>query len=323
MDVRQNSHISVIVVTYNRREYLKNCLNSILQQDYPSFDILVIDNNSSDGTVEMLKLEYPTLKTILLDKNFGCPGARNIGVLNSTGEILFFVDDDGLLERNVLSIVAEEMASEEEIGALVCAILENGHWLIRPTETEKKIRTYVHDFRGQGAIRRSVFEKVGLYPGDFYYGAEETDLAIRMIAAGYRIVFQPNALTHHFRVNNDFRKNQNLQKNYNYLSVVLKYSPVPLVYIWGAAKLLNLLCNGITGGDFGNFLKVLAKIPLRIISLMRGRKSSVVSLEVFAIREYLAVNSVSSPEYFSQALLQYPTLWSLLYSFLKKKKREK
>jgi GT2 family glycosyltransferase len=312
-------NISVIVVTHNRKEYLRNCLISILEQDYDLFDIVVIDNNSSDGTKEMLDYEFSQIKTIFLDRNLGCPGARNVGVLNSSGEILFFVDDDGLLEHDVLSIVVEEMTKDEFIGAVVCAIKENGQWLIRPRESDSKTRIYMHEFRGQGAIRREVFENVGLYPPEFIYGGEETDLAIRMIAACYRIIFQPTAITHHFRVNFGRTGNQSVQKYFNQLVVVLKYTPPPLVYFWGFYKTTKLIFLSIKDKSIFTMIGYLLKIPNLLFTFLIKKNYSVVNLDIFKIREYLARNSITELDYQFQAKLEYPSL----YSFIIKKFRKK
>lgn len=286
-----NPFVNVIIVTYNRLDYLQNCLESVQRQTYRNFDITVVDNNSTDGTIQFLQ-QYRGIRTIFLDRNIGCPGARNIGIINTKGDLLFFVDDDGSLEPDVIEIIVNEFVNEPELGAVVASIDENGKWLIRPYESEQKKRIYLPEFQGQGAINRIIFDKLGLYPTQFIYGAEESDLAFRMLDNKFRIVFQPNAITHHYRINLSRNPKQNIEKAKNHFLVVLKYIPFPLVIAWASKRFIVLLLSGFKIGRFVSLFEYLFLLPGEVVRVIKKRKFTVVSQNTIILREVLFENSI-------------------------------
>ena len=85
--------ISIIIVSYNTKDYLRNCLSSFY--NYLTgvvFEIIVVDNNSEDGSPEMVKREFPDVKLILNDGNYGFAKANNRGFEHSTGEFILFIN---------------------------------------------------------------------------------------------------------------------------------------------------------------------------------------------------------------------------------------
>jgi len=72
--------VSIIILNWNGKKYLNGCLASILDQKYPNYDIILVDNGSTDDSVEFVKKRYPEVKIIELDKNYGVPGGYNIGI---------------------------------------------------------------------------------------------------------------------------------------------------------------------------------------------------------------------------------------------------
>jgi len=98
---------TVSIVTMNRVNELKRALESVYQQTYKNYEIIVLDNNSSDNTVEMIETNFPDVKLIKSDKNLGCPPARNVMAKEAKGNVIFFLDDDAWLENNVLEEIAK------------------------------------------------------------------------------------------------------------------------------------------------------------------------------------------------------------------------
>lgn len=97
--------ISVIIPTYNRQESLKKCLDSIFQIDYSDYEVIVVNDGSTDGTKEFLekyKQKHSQLKALHLDKNYGPSVARNKGIEIAQGEIIAFTDDDCIVDKNWL-----------------------------------------------------------------------------------------------------------------------------------------------------------------------------------------------------------------------------
>ncbi|MBT6357215.1 MAG: glycosyltransferase, partial [Chloroflexi bacterium] len=110
--MKTNILISFIIATRDRKNDLKKCLQSIYDQNYKNIEIIVVDNDSSDSSFNMVSCGFPEVKLINLDRNIGCPGGRNIGFLNSSGDILFFLDDDSKISKNaalnVINLFSED-----------------------------------------------------------------------------------------------------------------------------------------------------------------------------------------------------------------------
>jgi len=115
--------LSIIIVSWNVREDLVVCLNSI-KENQPSciFEIIIVDNASTDGTVEAIKRDYPGITVIANDDNRGFAAACNQGVGSSTGEYLLFLNPDTLAHPNSLDTLIKFMDDNKDVGQK-----KNGH----------------------------------------------------------------------------------------------------------------------------------------------------------------------------------------------------
>lgn len=112
-------HLSIIIVTWNAKQYLQHCLSSInkFTRDL-AYEIIVVDNGSEDGSIQMVKDSYPGVKLIENSKNLGFAAANNIGAAQAQGEILCFLNDDIELTENSLKIGFDEVTADNSIGVL-------------------------------------------------------------------------------------------------------------------------------------------------------------------------------------------------------------
>jgi GT2 family glycosyltransferase len=214
--------VSVIIINYNGRKYLENCLKAVFLNVYPNYEVIVCDNGSTDTSLEMLnKLtsKYPNLKIVALDRNYGPSLARNKGVVVAKGIYLAFLDNDTQPEKNWLIDPVKEMEQDKTIGACQCKLLL--------MEDHKRI-DYVGDYLSQFGLlvqrvpggdidngqadekveilsaksaamimRKEAFDKAGGFDPDYFIYVEETDLAWRVWLAGYRIIFIPESRVYH------------------------------------------------------------------------------------------------------------------------------
>ena len=105
--------ISIIIVNYNGKHFLKNCLTSVLHQDYLTFEVIVVDNASVDGSVEFIKNEFPTIRVIKSDKNLGFAGGNNLGVKNAAGNLIVLLNNDTIVHNGWLQGLAKAIADEK------------------------------------------------------------------------------------------------------------------------------------------------------------------------------------------------------------------
>jgi len=206
--------ISVILITYGRKEDLKSCLNSILKQGYNDYELIIVDNNEDELISNYLKELISKIKDkdkykvryYKVNKNLGVTGGRNFGIKKAKGDILVFIDDDAFLEnKNTLQKVYSNFFRDSQIGALSFKIINYYSKKIERKEFPHKNKRLNPDkqfetsyFIGAGhAIKKEIFNKIGLYSEDFFYGMEELDLSFKIIDSGYKIYYYPEVIVWH------------------------------------------------------------------------------------------------------------------------------
>jgi GT2 family glycosyltransferase len=201
--------LSFVLVTYKRGELLQRCLDSITSQEGLPFpcEIVLIDNGG-DAPVQAYTDDRFTLRVERSGGNLGAAGGRNFAMQLATGEYFIGLDDDALFTTphdaaNALAV----LESDPQIGALAFHSRDEHGQPIRmeyphPDKAfiaAQTAQTPVPHFFGVGhALRAEVIRKVGGYPERLFYLAEELDLALRIIDAGYRIMYLPTVTVTHF-----------------------------------------------------------------------------------------------------------------------------
>ena len=217
--------LSVIICTYNRDKYIYNVLKSLADNTLPyeQYEIVLVDNNCTDNTrgeCERFVRDYPeVLFRYFVETNQGLSYARNRGIKESCGDILVYVDDDALVNKEYLQTYFDFFELHSEIDAAGGPIIpkyetEEPVWMSYFTKAlitgykylgAKEKEFPKNDFPGGGnaAYRASVFDKVGLFnvdlgrKGDSLVGAEEKDIFDKMVSLGMRFYYLPDAILYH------------------------------------------------------------------------------------------------------------------------------
>lgn len=125
--------VSIIIVNYNTKIYITDCIQSIYKniQTVP-FEILVVDNNSSDGSESYIREMFPKVRLILLDKNMGFGTANNAGVKEAKGKYVFLLNSDTIITKDILTplISFYEKHREQKIGALGTLLISREHEIL-------------------------------------------------------------------------------------------------------------------------------------------------------------------------------------------------
>lgn len=223
--------LSIIIVAWNIREELVNCLRSI-ESNRPreDFELIVVDNASSDGTIEAVKNDWPQVITIANSENRGFAAANNQGIKRSKGRYVFFLNPDTLVHPHALDILTDFMDKNPDVGACGPRLLNADGTIQRSVRRFPTFRSALYQytifrqigvFLGQynrwlmkdftydsqaevdqlmGAallVRRSVIDRIGVMDEGFFMYYEEVDLCLRIKKAGWRIVFTPDAVINH------------------------------------------------------------------------------------------------------------------------------
>lgn len=171
---------SIITVVYNRRAYIAHCIESVLMQDYPHVEYIIVDGGSTDGTLEVVRAYGTKIARVISEKDEGIYDALNKGIALATGEVIGILNsDDFYVTKDVLSSVAKRF---EETGAdAVWGDLE----YVEPEKPESVVRRWKSSPFKRGSFawgwmpphptffaRRSVYERFGSFRKDMKIGAD-------------------------------------------------------------------------------------------------------------------------------------------------------
>ena len=223
--------VSIVITTYNRPEFLREAIQSALEQDFPhKIEILVINdadaNEETDKTVASFKKE--NIKYIKHPKNMGIATSRNTGIKEACGEFIFFLDDDDLMPLNSLSLlwsVAENHLNDKEFGgatgAVQCFVINNRQRVFTNKEIPFSPKMKYVTGGGRGIMKRNALIETGRYNTSLKT-SEDTDMAFRFFRK-YYIATTPNVvyLLRRHRYSSLHNKPSNSK---DYLEVIQKYS---------------------------------------------------------------------------------------------------
>lgn len=226
--------LSVIILNYNTKELLKNCLDSVekAKKDDYSYQIIVVDNASTDGSPEIVKKEFKWAKLIVNKRNLGFAAGNNKGIKGALGRYILLLNPDTLIQANTLKIMVDFMEKHLKTGAATCRIeLPDGRldyschrgfptpwnafaYFSGLANIFPKIKIFTgytlthlplsktHSIdSGCGAfliIRRKAGEEVGWLDEDYYWYGEDLDFCYRLKQKGWQIMFVPETkIIHH------------------------------------------------------------------------------------------------------------------------------
>jgi GT2 family glycosyltransferase len=209
---------SVVVVSYNTADHIVGCLESLLELDYPEVEIIVVDNASTDGSVEIIRRRFPQIDPIELPDNKGFAGGASVGLFMASGDVLATVNPDVRLDPHWLRAVVAALA-HEEVGIVGSKILYPDRKTLQHAGgvVHYPLATVDHIGRGELdngqyniskvvsfvtgaalAMRRDVGRHLGFFDEEFfpvYY--EDVDLCWRADKEGLSTIYQPDAIAYH------------------------------------------------------------------------------------------------------------------------------
>lgn len=195
--------VSVIIPTRNRERIVSRCIECILNQDYSKYEIIIVDDGSEDNTKETLNrfLNYRNFKFISLSERRGPAFCRNLGVKESKGELIIFIDSDIFVNSNFISTHVKAHKNHPEGIVAVGPVIA-----ISEIDTELSSKGSILDFSnayfasGNASIPRDVFMKVGGFDEIFnVYGWEDIDFGLKLKASGVNSIKVPDALGYHYQ----------------------------------------------------------------------------------------------------------------------------
>jgi GT2 family glycosyltransferase len=241
--------ISVIIPNWNGAHLLPTCLDSLRRQSLAEREIIVVDNASTDGSLELLAQDYADVRVLALPRNQGFTGACNAGIQDSHGEFVALLNSDTEADEHWLAEVVAAFERHPEAGLVASKMLlfdqrdtlhtagdfyrldgvpgNRGVWL--RDEGQFNREEYVFSAcGGSAAYRRSMLDEIGLLDDDFFFSCEDVDLAWRAQLAGWKCVFAPGAIVYHKLAATGGGPTASFHDGRNAIWVIAKNYPGPL-----------------------------------------------------------------------------------------------
>ena len=207
--------LSIIILSYNVKQLLKNCLASIPK--HPDWEVIVVDNASSDGSADLATIKSPT--------NVGFSAGNNIGIRQAKGKYILLLNPDTIVYPKTIETVLKYMESHSDVGAVTCRVeLPNGSLdyschrkfpdpvgsflhLVGLRRLSKysstRIPNIIHEIDAlTGAfafIRRTAGDQVGWLDEDYFFNAEDIDFCYKLKEKGWKVMYIPQVKITHFK----------------------------------------------------------------------------------------------------------------------------
>jgi len=244
--------ISIIILNWNGKHHMKDCLDSVLSQSLSDFEVIVVDNGSKDASQDYIKDNYPQVKLVCLNQNYGFCKGNNEGIKVANGEYIVLLNNDTLVEKDWLNNLYKCMMSEPDLGFCASKIVSYynrdsidaagdgfsicGAGFKRGYLDDASI--YMKDeyvfgaCAGAAMYKKQMLDEIGLLDEDFFVAYEDSDLSFRAQLAGYKCKFSSEAIVYH-KINSTLGKLSDFYVFYGHRNaeyVYFKNMPTRLIY---------------------------------------------------------------------------------------------
>jgi len=286
--------ISVVIVNWNGKHLLGECLDSLMTQCFTKVEIILVDNGSQDGSVEFVRERYQSVRIVNLPDNLGFAGGNNAGIRIASGKYIALLNNDTKADTEwLVNMLTEAETGPPTIGMWACKILsydnpsliDNVGLLLYPDGLGRGKGRLETD-RGQfdqkkeaffpsgcaGLYRREMLNEVGLFDEEFFAYSDDVDLGLRARLAGWGCVYVPLAKVYHKYSSSSsaYSPLKAFLVERNRIWVLLKYFPMELILISPFVTFTRLLVHlygALTGkGASGRFSE--QNSVLRAVSIL-------------------------------------------------------
>jgi len=209
--------VSIIILNYNGKEFLNDCLNSVIEQSFSDFEIIFIDNASTDGSYEFISENFKEtrIKSFRTEKNLGFAGGNNYGLKQCGGDYIVLLNNDTIVEKDWLKYLVEIIQQDTKTGIAQSLVYTEGIPL-KYYEKNGTVNLFGHnimevfDINDEGIgdiiqatgcsliVCRELIEKTGgLFPDEYFLYAEDTYLSLKAKFAGYNLLHTSKSIVHH------------------------------------------------------------------------------------------------------------------------------
>jgi GT2 family glycosyltransferase len=342
--------VSAIVVNWNGKDVLSECLQSLLKQDYENLEIWVSDNGSEDGSQAMMKEQYPSVRLLENNENLGFGSAVNRALQKADGNYFLFLNNDLELAPNCISQLVDLLESDPQIGAAIPKILYHSDEQELSSSNSAMINSFgvLINYTGIACpnlvdqedkedlpftetacggifmFSREVYDQIGGFDEDLFLYHEDHDLSWRIRLGGWKLMVSPKSIcSHHYNFNKGVHKFYRSEKNR--LHILLKNLECktlllifPALVIVELAQVVHALVHGWLGLKVKSYFEILgqfSQIARKRRQIQRSRKIS--DKEISRLYQgKIAVSGMTNPlmDYVLSPLLN--AYWKLIRGWI-------
>jgi len=208
--VPENPLVSVVIVNHDGKKLLKGCLDSVYRNSYSNFEVILVDNGSRDGSVELVEKDYPEARVLRLEKNLGFAYPNNLGASKSGGEYVLFLNNDTVVTPDFIAELVLAAKGSERTGSCQSLLLDADHNVdssgdfidrlgiaFSSKERVSGPRRILSAKAASMLIRKTVFFELDGFDEKFVSSFEDVDLGWRLCMLGYENLVVPSSVVFH------------------------------------------------------------------------------------------------------------------------------
>ncbi|MFC1668294.1 glycosyltransferase family 2 protein [Chlamydiota bacterium] len=217
-DMKNNLFVSVVIITRNRPNYLKECLNRLMKQQYEPYEVIVVDSSNTMETRTIVN-KHENIHYVSFCNGKNMAVSRNLGILKAKGDVVAFIDDDSFVQDNWLSEIVKGYY-ENDVGGVGGRVRErNNHLFTSQSEkvgmiTDEGFQYGYFDYNKDGLLevewisgcnmsfKRDIIKKIGGF-NHFFRVMNDQEISLRIKRIGYKIIFNPLAVIYHKKAKRD------------------------------------------------------------------------------------------------------------------------
>ena len=280
--------ISVVVLNWNGGRIVEKCLMSLRDQSYYPLEIIVVDNASTDKSIDLIRKRFPEVKLIVNDKNLGFGGGNNVGIRASHGEYIMILNNDARLDPDCIKELKRSIEKDKQYGASASKIFLDGKKNLLDAagitiyqdglaigrgrlENADYYRKEEEVFFASGCaclFRKEMLDDIGLFDEEFFAYADDTDMGWRARLAGWKCIYNPKAVVYHLHSasTSAYSPLKAFLVERNRMWVAMKYFPVSLLIMspfYTLKRYFYQAYGALVGkGAAGRFTQEFSKIQL-------------------------------------------------------------
>ena len=210
--------VSIVVICWNNKRYLEDCLSSVLSQTYPNIEVVLTDNASSDGSTEYVRQNFPAVKVIQNERNLGFAEGNNVAMKQAKGKYIVTLNPDTKVDKMWIEELVKVAEKDKRIGSCASKVLflnnpkridSVGELILRTGDAMGKgfysIDRGQYDEQeeifgvtaGAGFYKKRMLDEIGLFDKDLFTWYEDVDLMWRMRLTGWKCIYVPSAIVYH------------------------------------------------------------------------------------------------------------------------------